>query len=79
MTMLTVKPTDRPRNHLLMPTREAAVLVAVLLLSACTQSDNTDELSVNTNAKETNVEAVSESTAQTQASQNGILKNVSAT
>ena len=79
MTMLTVKPTGRPRHHLLMPAREAAVLVAVLLLSACAQSDNTDDLSVNTNAKDANVEAVSESTAQTQASQTGILKNVSAT
>ncbi|MCG3878540.1 DUF411 domain-containing protein [Psychrobacter sp. Ps6] len=79
MTMLIVKPTGRPRHHLLMPTREAAVLVAVLLLSACAQSDNTDDLSVNTNAKDANVEAVSGSIAQTQSSQTGILKNVSAT
>ncbi len=79
MTMLTVKPTGRPRHHLLMPARGAAVLVAVLLLSACAQSNNTDDLSLNTNAKETNADAVLESTAQTQASQTGILKNVSAT
>ena len=51
----------------------------MLLFSACAQSDNTGDLSVDTNAKEANVEAVLESTAQTQASQTGILKNVSAT
>ena len=79
MTMLTVNTILKPRQYLLMPIRGAAVLVTALLLSACAESDNTDDVSVNTSAKEANIEAVVESTAATQASQTGILKNVSAT
>lgn len=79
MTMLTVNIIIKPRQYLLMPIRGAAVLVTALLLSACAESDNTDDVSINTSAKDANVEAVVEPTAAPQASQTGILNNVSAT